>query len=260
MTKEDTKMTPLKLTAAICALLSLSACGSLDRLANVGQPPQMTAIENPVTQPEYKPVSLPMPAPTNTKRASNSLWGSDRVTFFKDQRAKQVGDIITVMIDITDEASMENESARSRSSNENANLGRLLGLEQSLDKILPEAVNGAGGALNPQLADFGSTSGSSGNGSTEREEEVSLEVAALVTQILPNGNMVITGRQEVRVNFEKRILQIQGVIRPSDISTENTIQHNRIAEARIVYGGEGQLTDVQQPRYGQQIYDIVFPF
>lgn len=246
-------------TALLC-VAALTGCSAADRLANIGEPPQMSKIVNPVTEPEYQPVSLPMPTPQNVARQKNSLWASDRITFFKDQRAKNIGDIITVMIDITDEASMENESERTRSSNEGANMSRLLGLEQDLDAFLPEAVNDAAGALNPSLSAFDSASSHKGDGKTEREEEVKLEVAALITQILPNGNMVITGRQEVRVNFEKRILQIQGVIRPEDISTQNTIHHNRIAEARIVYGGEGQITDVQQPRYGQQLYDIVFPF
>ncbi len=246
-------------TMAIC-LATLSACTTADRLANIGKPPEMTKISNPVTQPEYQPVSLPMPTPQKIQKQRNSLWASDRITFFKDQRAKNIGDIITVMIDIKDEATMENESERTRSSNEGANLSRLLGLEQSLDAFLPEDVNAATGALNPALTSMDSSSSHNGNGTIEREEDIKLEVAAIITQILPNGNMVITGRQEVRVNYEKRILQISGVIRPEDISTDNNINHNRIAEARIVYGGEGQLTDVQQPRYGQQLYDIVFPF
>ncbi|HCQ71236.1 MAG: flagellar basal body L-ring protein [Alphaproteobacteria bacterium] len=247
------------LALGLCAMLS--ACSAVDRLSNIGEPPQMTKISNPVTQPDYQPVSLPMPTPQNIVKQKNSLWASDRVTFFKDQRAKNIGDIITVMVDITDEATLENESERSRSSSEGANLSRLLGLEQDIDMITPEAINdSATGLLNPELSAFDSTSSHNGAGSTEREEEIALEIAALITQILPNGNMVISGRQEVRVNFEKRILQIDGVIRPEDISTQNTIDHNRIAEARIVYGGEGQLTDVQQPRYGQQLYDIIFPF
>jgi flagellar L-ring protein precursor FlgH len=241
--------------------VSLSACGAGDRIANIGKPPEMTRIANPVTQPDYQPVSLPMPTPKNTVRQSNSLWSADRVTFFKDQRAKDIGDIITVMIEIADEAQIDNETSRSRTSSEDANLSRLLGLEQNLDSVLPEAVNDAAtGLLNPSLSDFGSTSNHSGTGTTEREEEIDVKMAAIVTQILPNGNMVISGRQEVRVNFEKRILQLDGVIRPEDISGTNSIAYDRIAEARIIYGGEGQLTDVQQPRYGQQLYDIVFPF
>lgn len=251
----------LRIGSVLLLGTSLTACGAASRIENIGKPPAMTQITNPTTQPDYQPVSLPMPTPTNVVKHHNSLWAADRVTFFKDQRAKNIGDIVTVTINIEDEATVENESTRSRSSSEDANLARLLGFEQDLDNILPENINNtATGLLNPQLANFGSTSNSSGEGTTEREEEIDVTLAAIVTQILPNGNMVVSGRQEVRVNFEKRILQLDGVIRPEDISGTNSIAYDRIAEARIVYGGEGQITDMQQPRYGQQLYDIVFPF
>ncbi len=245
----------LKYGVILMATSTLAACSTAsDRIANIGKAPEMTKISNPTTQREYQPVSLPMPSPKNVQPQKNSLWAADRTTFFKDQRANDVGDIITVVIDIDDEAELENESSRSRTSNEDANLPALLGYEGSLDRILPEAVNP------DNLIDFGSGSNHAGEGSVEREEEVSVQLAALVTQILPNGNMVIHGSQEVLVNFEKRILQIDGVIRPEDISVRNTISYEQIAEARIVYGGEGQITDVQQPRYGQQLYDVIFPF
>jgi len=236
------------------SILSLGACGSTDRLAKIGQAPELTKIANPTTQRGYQPVSLPMPAPEQVSIQKNSLWASNRTTFFKDQRAANVGDIITVLINIEDEAEMENESSRSRNSSENAGLANFLGLEASLDAVLPEAVD------NSALVGADSTSNSTGTGSIEREEEITVRLAGLVTQILPNGNMVIYGRQEVVVNFEKRILQIDGVIRPEDITTANTISYDQIAEARILYGGEGQITDVQQPRYGQQLYDVIFPF
>lgn len=92
------------------------------------------------------------------------------------------------------------------------------------------------------------------------KKKITVKLAAIVTQILPNGNFAIEGSQEVRVNYEKRILKVAGVIRPQDVSISNTINYEQIAEARIAYGGEGQITDVQQPRYGQQVYDILFPF
>lgn len=255
------KNTYINLGFALLACAALTGCGAADRIQNIGKAPEVSKIQNPVTEPDYQPVSLPMPTPKNVARQNNSLWASDRVTFFKDQRAKDIGDIITVMIDIADEAEIENETSRTRSSSEDANLSRLLGMEQDLDAFLPEAVNDpATNLLNPSLSNFGADSSHAGTGTTEREEAIDVKLAALITQILPNGNMVIKGRQEVVVNFEKRILQVDGVIRPEDIATDNSIAYERIAEARIVYGGEGQLTDVQQPRYGQQLYDIVFPF
>jgi len=243
-----------QITLTVLAGTMLSACGAADRIANIGAPPEMSKISNPTTEKDYQPVSLPMPAPKQTVTQKNSLWASDRQTFFKDQRAKDVGDIITVVIEIADEATLENETERTRSSGESAQLDAMLGYEQALSKVLPEAID------NTNLVEGGADSNFSGAGSVEREEEITVKLAALITQILPNGNMAIHGRQEVLVNFEKRILQINGVIRPQDISTENTVAYDQIAEARIIYGGEGQITDVQQPRYGQQLYDIVFPF
>ncbi|GJL84368.1 MAG: flagellar L-ring protein [Micavibrio sp.] len=244
----------LKTGFTLLACMALSACGASERIANIGKAPEMGSIANPTTQANYQPVSLPMPAPQNVVRQKNSLWQSDRVTFFKDQRAADVGDIITVMIEIDDKAEIDNQTDRSRSSNEDAGLNSLLGYEQALADILPEAIS------NTDLANFDSTSDYQGQGTTDREEKIELMMAALITQLLPNGNMVIHGRQEALVNYEKRILEIDGVIRPEDITTGNTISYEKIAEARIVYGGEGQITDMQQPRYGQQLYDIIFPF
>ncbi len=247
-------MNKLKLITTVSTVLLLSACGAGERLANIGKAPDLSPIENPAESGEYTRVAMPMPAVQPDIRQNNSLWGGNKQTFFKDQRASDVGDILTVMIEIDDQAELENETERSRSASEGVGLNNMLGLESQLTKVLPEGVIGA------DLVDADSTSSTRGQGSTERDEEVSVKLAATVTQILPNGNMVIQGRQEVRVNFEKRVLELAGVIRPEDILTDNTISYDKIAEARISYGGKGQITDVQQPRYGQQVYDILFPF
>lgn len=243
-----------KTTITLASIALLAGCSTVDRISQIGEAPQMAKITNPQTDPEYQPVSLPMPAPNNTQPQKNSLWQSNRVTFFKDQRASDIGDIITVTIDIQDEATLDNETERTRSSGESSALNSLFGIEQSLNRVLPQAVD------NTSLADFGADSTHTGSGSVEREEDIKLRMAALITQLLPNGNMVIHGKQEVLVNFEKRVLQIDGVIRPEDISVDNTVTYDQIAEARIIYGGQGQITDMQQPRYGQQLYDIIFPF
>ncbi len=247
------------LTSALllAASVSLAACGAGERLANVGKAPDMSPINNPIEQEGYKTVSMPMPAPYTSKREQNSLWASDRQTFFKDQRAGNVGDILTVMIDIQDKAELDNETERSRTSSEAGGVTALMGLEADPQKyipILPDAFDPA------NMLEAGSNSTSTGSGSVDREEKIELKLAALVTQVLPNGNMVIQGRQEVRVNFEKRILELAGVIRPQDISIQNTIPYEKIAEARISYGGKGQITDLQQPRYGQQVFDVLMPF
>lgn len=248
-TKNGTKTA---LTLLACS--ALAACSAADRISKIGQAPEMSQIVNPTTQKEYQPVSLPMPSPKHTNPQKNSLWAADRTTFFKDQRASDVGDIITVTIEIDDKAELDNETERTRESSESAGLDSFLGYEQSLNRVLPEAID------NTSLVGGNADSNFKGKGGVDREEKIEVKLAALITQILPNGNMVLHGRQEVLVNYEKRILGIDGVIRPEDISVQNTIPYEKIAEARISYGGEGQISDVQQPRYGQQLYDIVFPF
>jgi flagellar L-ring protein precursor FlgH len=124
----------------------------------------------------------------------------------------------------------------------------------------PALINNAFGISVDPAAELSSSSASTGAGSVSRDETIELRIAATVMDVLPNGHMVIAGAQEVRVNFELRDLQVSGIVRPEDVSRRNEITYDRIAEARIAYGGRGQITDVQQPRYGQQIADIVLPF
>jgi len=241
--------------AALCAAASLIAgCNLGSRIMNIGDQPTLSPIQNPIDSPNYQPVRMPMPAPQVAERQANSLWQSGSRAFFRDQRANNIGDILTVAISIDDSASINNSSTSSRNSAEDAELPSLLGFEGRLDEILPDAVDPS------SLIDFGSTSSTSGSGQITRGEEIELRIAAIITQVLPNGNLAIYGRQEVRVNFEARDLEIAGVIRPEDISSENQIRYDQIAEARVSYGGRGLISDVQQPRYGQQLYDIIFPF
>lgn len=248
------KINTRSISLTLLACSTLGACSTVDRISQIGEAPEMATIANPMADPAYQPVSLPMPAPRKNVKLHNSLWQNDRVTFFEDQRANNVGDIITVTIDIKDEATLDNKSDRTRASKEDAGLDNFLGYETALNRILPQDVS------NTNLTGFDSNSSHTGSGSIEREDEIKVRMAALIMQMLPNGNMVIHGKQEVLVNFEKRVLQVDGVIRPEDISVNNTISYDQIAEARIIYGGEGQISDMQQPRYGQQLYDILFPF
>jgi len=235
-------------------LMALPACGSLDRLANIGKAPALSAIENPVTQPGYKPVSMPMPAPKPISYQANSLWRPGSRAFFKDQRAQVVGDLLTVRVRITDRANIDNSTQRSRQNGENFGAKGFFGYENALDRYLPDGSNPAG------MVDLSSENSSKGAGSVKRSEQVVTDVAAVVTQVLPNGNLVIEGKQEVRVNFEVRELIVAGVVRPEDIEAGNQIDSTKIAQARIAYGGRGQITDVQQPRYGQQVLDVFLPF
>lgn len=234
--------------------LTLGGCNAFTRMANIGAEPPMSKIDDPTLEKSYRPVTMPMPPAENVVRQANSLWRPGARQFFKDQRAARVGDIITINVSIKEKAELTNSTERARTNSENASLTKMLGYEGSLKAILPEAIDPT------NLIGADSDSGSKGSGAVQREEEINAKVAAIVTQVLPNGNLVVQGRQEVRVNYEMRELQVSGVIRPEDIAATNSINHTQIAEARISYGGRGVISDVQQPRYGQQLFDVVFPW
>lgn len=248
-------MRTIKHFALLMTLMaSVSACGTLSGMKNIGKEPPLSPIVNPVQTRGYEPVSLPMPQPDTHVYQTNSLWQTGAKQFFRDQRASKVGDILTVEISIQDRASLGNSTTRSRSSSEEGGIDALFGLQSYAADVFAEGTDAA------SLVGFGSTSASKGNGDITRSETIELTVAAIITQILPNGNLVIQGRQEVRVNFEVRELLITGIVRPEDISNANTIDNEKIAEARISYGGRGQISKLQQPRYGQQIYEKIYPF
>ncbi len=234
--------------------LALGACSTADKLAAIGQPPALSPVDDPTAAKGYKPVQMPMPAMEHASFAPNSLWRTGSRAFFKDQRARLVGDLVTVKVKVTDRAQLDNTTKRSRKNGEDFGAENILGFENKLDKFLPN------GAKAGSLLKLDSEGSSEGTGSVRRAEQLATNVAAVVTQTLPNGNLVIEGKQEIRVNFEVRELIVAGVIRPEDIESDNTIDSTKIAQARIAYGGRGQLTDVQQPRYGQQVMDILLPF
>lgn len=238
--------------AALLVILSVaSGCSSIDRLSQIGEQPKLTAIENPTAQPGYKPVQMPMPKPETASYNANSLWRNGSRAFFKDQRAARIGDLLTVTVNITDKANIANETQRSRTNKEDSGITDFVGSKAlgTGTKILPGRI---------LTAD--STASSDGKGSVNRQEALQTNVAAVVTQVLPNGNLVVEGKQEIRVNFEIRELVVAGIVRPEDIQSDNTIDSSKIAQARIAYGGRGQITDIQQPRYGQQVMDVLLPF
>jgi flagellar L-ring protein FlgH len=282
------------------AALVLSACATADRLAEVGSVPALTPIENPALYatgsnanpaygPQYNapatqggqngPYGQPQqsgqsgyPPPPASQYGSgygaragavpvhyeasptNSLWTPGRQTFFGDPRAASPGDILTVNINISDSANVQNSTNRTRTASEDSNLTNFLGGEAALSQFFNDAVDPA------SLTSFGSSGSHSGNGAVSRQETINLSIAAVVTGRMPNGNLAIAGRQEVRINNEIRELLVSGVVRPQDIASDNTIRHTQIAEARISYGGRGHISDVQRPRIGQEIYDILWPF
>lgn len=244
----------LKLSLLAATSIVLSGCGTIGRIGDIGSAPDLAPIENERVVPQYaqtSPIGVQAtPAVMTTQHQSNSLWKTGSKYFFKDARASKVGDILTVNITIDDQATIDNATTRTRSNAEDANLNKMLGLET----LIPDSLTPG------DLVNTTTSTSNSGSGTVDRSESISFIVAAVVTQTLPNGNMVIQGKQEVRVNFEVREMTIMGVIRPEDISSTNTIEHTQIAEARISYGGRGQITDFQQPRYGSQLFDILFPF
>ena len=243
-----------KIAASLVVVLLLAGCNAFSRISQIGETPALTTIQDPKTQPGYQPVSLPMPAPIIGEREPNSLWKAGSRAFFKDQRASQVGDILTILVSFDDKAQLNNETQTQRTTNEQDTMPNVFGFESSIAKVLPKTFNPAT-AVNVTGA-----TNNDGKALINREEKITLEVAALVTQVLPNGNLVVQGHQEIRVNYEVRDLQVTGVLRPQDISSINDVTLDKLAEARVSYGGRGQLTNDQQPRYGQQLLDIVAPF
>ncbi len=249
----SSKLNRIVLTAALLATGAIaSGCSAIDRLSAIGERPALTSIENPTTQPGYKPVQMPMPKPEAASYNANSLWRNGSRAFFKDQRAHQVGDILTVTVNFTDKANIANETQRSRTNKEDTGVTDFIGAKT--------ITNPATAVLPGRVLTADSTSSSDGKGSVQRQENLQTSVAAVVTQLLPNGNLVVEGKQEIRVNFEVRELIVAGIVRPEDIQSDNTIDSSKIAQARIAYGGRGQITDVQQPRYGQQVLDVLLPF
>lgn len=241
--------------AALMLMTSLSGCGMWSRIQRIGQEPPLSPIVNPVEAKAYEPVSMPMPSDKVATSAPNSLWRKGSSGFFKDQRASKVGDIITVKVSAKDNALMENEMEQNRDDNKDSmGIGSLFGYESYLGKIFPDAVD------KDNMFDINSNREISGDGKIDRKEKIDMTMAAVVTQVLPNGNLVIEGTQEIRVSYEVRQLTVRGIIRRADITSDNTIESSKIAELRVSYGGEGVITDVQQPRYGRQLLDIVAPF
>src|SRR5271170_1089307 len=229
-----------------------SGCSSIDRLSQIGEQPKLSSIENPTAAPGYKPVQMPMPKPESVSFNANSLWRNGSRSFFKDQRAHQIGDLLTVTVNITDQANFANETQRSRTATEDSGITAFLGsslLGQRAQSVLPG-----------RFLTADSASGTDGKGSIVRQETLQTNIAAVVTQLLPNGNLVVEGKQEIRVNYEKRELIVAGIVRPEDIQSDNTIDSSKIAQARIAYGGHGEISDIQQPRYGSQVMDVLLPF
>ena len=247
---------PLNLTALGLIGLSLGACSSNlgTKLGELGSQPSMTSITDPTKEAGYQPVSMPVPAPNPTEHQKGSIWQAGARAFFKDQRANRVGDVLTVSISINDSAIMANETQGQRNDTDKVAATSLMGFEAQLQKILPHASNPA------SLIDTSGVRQTDGKGSINRQEQIAVQLAAIVTQVLPNGNLVVMGRQEVRVDYDLRDVSFTGIVRTTDIDATNTVAWNKIADARLSYAGRGQSEDLQQPRLGSQVIDALSPF
>jgi flagellar L-ring protein precursor FlgH len=235
------------------AALSLGACSTA---VEAVRGPELAPIGYPAALVPTNQAYLPTPEQQRLDRAAsaNSLWRAGARTFFGDQRARHIGDIVTVNIDIDDRAQTQNSTNRTRTNEISGGISNFFGLENSLGRAFP-------GGFDPQnLVGLEGESNSNGSGSVSRSEKVSLTIAAVVTDVMANGNLVIQGRQEVRTNREVRELTVAGIVRPEDISSANTVAHTQIAEARISYGGRGDISRIQGAPAAQSLVERFSPF
>jgi len=228
-----------------CALLG----GCVDQIKQIGREPALSPVGAGL-KPHRVAIVSEAP-PRDTYRRGNSFWQDSSADLFRDPRAMRVGDVMTVKISIRDKASLDNTSERKRDSGRSLNFDTSYGLNYPF-------LKGQGDGKIDSSTNSGTTT--KGQGAITRSESIELLVAAVVAEVLPNGNLVISGTQEVRVNQEVRVLSVAGVVRPRDIATDNTISYDKIAEARISYGGRGRMTEIQQPGWGHQLMDLILPF
>lgn len=230
----------------------LAACASTP----ISQPPPLSDGSNTQDRAAFTAFPVPAALPPNAVRplVSSSLWTQERGSLLGDRRAVARGDILTVVIEIDESAEISNATGRSRAASQDLGISQLLGIPQRFDR---NAVDGASLA---NAVSVNSQSSSDGSGTVRRNEKLELRVAVTIVDVLPNGVLSIAGNQEVRVNFELRELLVTGYVRPADITRQNEITYDKVASARISYGGRGQISDVQQPRYGQQALEAILPF
>jgi len=246
----------------ITTLFILCSCNIPDRLSRVGLAPDFNEINTfeddiPPQDPyndtivvNGKTVQLSDAQP----KTANSLWRPGARTFFRDQRARSIGDILKVIVTINDKATLDNKTLATRNDNNKSSAPNILGFEEYAKRILPNAVNPA------NLITNSTVDNNNAQGKIDRKQTINTTIAATVIKILPSNNLVIKGSQEIRVNYEVRQIEIEGIVRPEDISAQNSVTLDQVAEARVNYGGRGNMSDYQQPRYGKQLLDIISPF
>jgi len=234
--------------AAIAMAGALLLSGCADKIGDLAREPRLTPVGSGL-HPNRTPILIQPEVASRPK--DNSFWQDASADLFRDPRATRVGDVVTVKISIKDKASLDNTTQRSRDSTNN------ISYDLKYDFNTPLIKGKGDGTLGSNLE---SKTATKGEGAITRSESIELLVAAVVTEVLPNGNLVVSGSQEVRVNSEMRVLSVAGVLRPRDIATDNTVSYDKIAEARISYGGRGRITEVQSPGWGHQLLDLINPF
>ncbi len=253
-------MRTVLILSVAAAALSLGACSTAveavrgPELAPIGYPAALVPTSQTYQPSPEEQAAIRARQNGAMAASANSLWRTGARTFFGDQRARRVGDILTVSISIDDKAQTSNSTTRARTNDSSAGVSHLFGLESSLGRILPGEFDPA------NMVGMSGSSNATGSGAVSRSEKVDLTIAAVVTEVLSNGNLVIQGRQEVRTNREIRELTVAGIVRPEDISSANTINHTQIAEARISYGGRGDISRVQATPAAQALVERFSPF
>lgn len=232
----------------------LTGCNMFQELSNVGEPPEMSQIQNPVLVDGYKPVTMPMPTPLEPSPHVNSLWQEGSRAFFKDQRASKVGDVVTVDIKFETEAKIDSTFQVARTTSQTLAVPNMYGYEKYLPKIFPDAVKPNA------LVNVGSSPSVDAQGKRKSKDTMETKIAATIIQILPNGNMVLQGRRELRISGEVRTLELRGIIRREDIAAGNRIKYSKIAEARISDVTKGEMSDLNQVPWGQEVLDKILPF
>ncbi len=265
-----------KFLSLICICTTINGCDIMsDRLEEVGRVPQLSKVnvyeepfhpinervenmsrlsdlgyENGYTGDE---IAVKGHTSSNSQKgvSANSIWRNDSRSFLKPYL---VGDLLSVVVQIADQAKLDNKTQKSRSDSSNVGMPSMLGLETVVDNVLP----GSSSASN--IVSMKGNSSDSGSGKVDRKETIQTTIAVTVIRILPSGNLVVKGSQEVRVNFDVREVTIEGIVRPEDITMDNKVKLEQIAEARVSYGGRGQIFEYQQPPYAKQVLDVITPF
>lgn len=230
-----------------------------EKLSQVGSSPQLSQIQNPTLASNYTPISMPVSRPISIQSGMNSLWQTGSKSFFKDQRARRIGDLITINIDINNKESTSVTPSISRESLMNSTAKNLLGLQTNMERLLNTSVKTTKGNNNEYL-NTKSKPEHKGSGKYDIEDKINFQVSATVIQVLPNGNMVVMGRSEIKLLHEVREIEVRGIIRPSDVKANNSIESNKVAELRILYTGHGDISDVAEQPWGNQILNKVMPF